>query len=84
MFSTFCAIFYVVSECRFSVLMKEIRLSQWATDHGYSYRGALSRFHLGRIPNSYQDEATGSIFVIEVDDSIKPTNRAVLYARVST
>ena len=64
--------------------MKEIRLSQWAADHGYSYRGALSRFHLGRIPNSYQDEATGSIFVREVDDVPKPTNRAVLYARVST
>lgn len=57
--------------------MKEIRLSQWAADHGYSYRGALSRFHLGRIPNSYQDEATGSIFVREVDDAPKPTNRAV-------
>lgn len=64
--------------------MKEIRLSQWAADHGYSYRGALSRFHLGRIPNSYQDEATGSIFVREVDDTPKTTNRAILYARVST
>lgn len=89
MFSTFCAIFFVVWACRFSicvsyVLMKEMRLSQWAADHGYSYRGALSRFHLGRIPNSYQDEATGSIFVREVDDAPKPTNRAVLYARVST
>lgn len=64
--------------------MKEIRLSQWARDHGYTYRGALKRFHLGRIPNSYQDESTGSIFVKLEEDSSISSNRAVLYARVFT
>lgn len=64
--------------------MQEIKLSQWARDHGYTYRGALKRFHMGRIPNSYQDESTGSIFVKVGSNSCESTNRAVLYARVST
>lgn len=61
-----------------------IRLRRWAELNGYSYRGALRRFHAGHIDGSYKDPHTGSLFVRTHNTANRPGNRAALYARVST
>lgn len=66
---------------------KTIKLSQWAKENSYSYGGALKLYHRGGIPGAYQHPDTGTIRVPvaqEMHDQNTTTNRAALYARVST
>lgn len=64
--------------------MQSIKLSQWASENGYSYNGALKLFHRGGIKGAYQLE-TGTIRVpVSGVDEARPGDRAVLYGRVST
>lgn len=42
-----------------------MKLSQWAKQKGICYNTALSWYHQGRIPNSYQIQETGTIMVDE-------------------
>lgn len=76
--------------------MRKIKLSTWAKENNYSWRGAYARFKRGKIKNAFQDEDTGSIFVI-VDSSEsansdlfdesklnKNETNVYIYARVSS
>lgn len=76
--------------------MRKIKLSTWAKENNYSWRGAYARFKRGTIKNAFQDEDTGSIFVI-VDSSEsansdlfdeselnKNETNVYIYARVSS
>lgn len=44
--------------------MRKIKLSTWAKENNYSWRGAYARFKRKKIKNAFQDKDTGSIFVI--------------------
>ncbi len=60
--------------------MKVLKLSKWAKDNGYSYRGAYNRFLRGELDGAYKNE-TGRIFVeLKEPESII----TVVYARVSS
>lgn len=77
--------------------MRKIKLSTWAKENNYSWRGAYARFKHKKIKNAFQDEDTGSIFVIvdsaeaehdllnksEVNENEIVTN-VYIYARVSS
>lgn len=78
--------------------MRKIKLSTWAKENNYSWRGAYARFKRKKIKNAFQDEDTGSIFVIvdsiehdllnksEVNENEIETNvsNVYIYARVSS
>lgn len=77
--------------------MRKIKLSTWAKENNYSWRGAYARFKRGKIKNAFQDEDTGSIFVIvecdsdssnkfEINKNDIETNvsNVYIYARVSS
>lgn len=62
--------------------MKNIRLSQWAKNNGYSYRGAYNRFVNGNIEGAFK-APTGTILIpIEQDNSLNL--KTYIYARVSS
>lgn len=48
-----------------------MKLSQYAKNENISYQAAHRRFRLNQIPNSFQDEKTGTIFIKEDDTSWK-------------
>jgi predicted site-specific integrase-resolvase len=60
--------------------MKAVRLSTWAKNNGFQYRGAYNAFVMGNIPGAYQ-LPSGSIMVKEI--STKP-DKTIVYARVSS
>lgn len=60
--------------------MSKIKLSTWAKNNGYSYRGAYENFLKGRIPGAIQ-LASGRILVEELEEKLSKT---VVYARVSS
>ena len=62
--------------------MKAIKLSTWAKENGYSYRGAYVMFQRGDLPNAYQ-LASGAIMVNNIPFMNKP-QYTVIYCRVST
>lgn len=74
--------------------MRKIKLSTWAEENNYSWRGAYARFKRGKIKNAFQDEDTGSIFVIVECDSDSSNKFEInennietyvyIYARVSS
>lgn len=60
--------------------MAIIKLSTWAKDNGYSYRGAYRLFNNNLIPNAFKNDV-GSIMI----DNTQPTTiKTVIYARVSS
>ena len=61
--------------------MKVIKLSTWANQNGYSYRGAYNRFNAGRLEGAFKNE-TGRI-VVPVNTS-EPPLKTIIYARVSS
>lgn len=61
--------------------MKVIKLSTWAKQNGYSYRGAYNRFNAGRLEGAFKNE-TGRI-VVPVDTR-EPPLKTIVYARVSS
>ena len=68
---------------------KYIKLKDWAKIMGLHYNTAYKYFHQGKIPDSYQDKDTGTIFIkmpkeIKEDNNSEHTAKAVLYARVSS
>lgn len=63
--------------------MKTIKLSQWAKNNNYSYRGAFGAYQRGKIEGAFK-LPSGSI-VVEVADVVKPkVEHTVIYARVSS
>lgn len=60
---------------------KVIKLSKWAEQNGYSYRGAYNRYKRGALPQAYQLE-TGTI-VVPIEDQNEPL-KTIIYARVSS
>lgn len=63
--------------------MRNIKLSIWAKENGYSYRGAYDMFIRGQLPNAYQMPSGAIMISTDVPNTNKPTNVAI-YARVST
>lgn len=64
--------------------MKAIKLSQWAKQNGYTYRGAYDMYLRGQLPDAFR-MASGSIFVNEVSATNQSkTVYTAIYARVST
>jgi len=61
--------------------MRVIKLSTWANQNGYSYRGAYNRFNAGRLEGAFKNE-TGRI-VVPVKTS-EPPLKTIIYARVSS
>ena len=62
----------------------DIKLSEYAKEHGMSYRSAHRRFHMGKIPNAYQEPDTKSIFVtVTALNAAERQPRIVIYSRVS-
>jgi predicted site-specific integrase-resolvase len=59
-----------------------MKLSQWARQNGYTYRGAFNVFKRGNIPNSRQLQ-NGTI-IIDSPTVIKKEEYTVVYARVSS
>ena len=63
----------------------DIKLSKYAQEHGVTYKTAHRWFKAGKIPNSYQNPDTKSIYV-----TVNPmqlgmeTTRVVIYCRVSS
>lgn len=62
--------------------MKNLRLSQWAKQNGYSYQGAYEMYARGQLPNA-KKLPSGSIIVVEQNAKVK-TEKTVIYCRVST
>lgn len=62
--------------------MKNLRLSQWAKQNGYSYQGAYEMYARGQLPNAIK-LPSGSIIVQEKTTDVKP-EKTVIYCRVST
>lgn len=60
-----------------------IKLSAWAKQNGYTYRGAFGLFKRGGIPNALQ-LSTGTILVEEFDNIKKKDEYVVVYSRVSS
>jgi putative resolvase len=58
-----------------------MKLSQYATDHGVTYRTAWNRYKAGKIGGAWQDE-NGTIHVPEPGAELLP--KAAIYARVSS
>lgn len=58
-----------------------MKLSQYAKQHGVTYRTAWNRFNRGEIDGAYMDD-TGHIVVPDPADVLK--TKAAIYARVST
>lgn len=65
--------------------MQEQKLSEWAKQHGYTYRGAFNVYKRGNIPNAYKT-ASGVIRIKLPESSIsKPAkDYTVVYDRVSS
>jgi len=61
--------------------MNVIKLSTWAKQNGYSYRGAYNRFNAGNLAGAFKNE-TGRI-VVPVESEKHPV-KTVVYARVSS
>ena len=59
-----------------------MKLSQWAKNHGYSYRGAWNVFKRGHIEGAYQ-LPTGTVVIPEPKRPTKPEHN-IVYARVSS
>lgn len=66
-------------------MKQRIKLSQYAKRLGCSYQSALLKFHKGQIEGAFQEEDTGSIYVIDPDvEATKPKEeRTCIYCRVS-
>jgi len=65
--------------------MQEIKLSEWAKQKGYTYRGAFNVYQRGKIPNAYKTPS-GVIRIVlpNSDIPIIPKDYTVVYARVSS
>jgi len=66
--------------------MKTLKLSHWAKQNGYSYRGAYDMFIRGQLSNAFRMES-GSIFVhqdVPTTISTESSDYIAIYARVST
>jgi putative resolvase len=64
--------------------MKAIKLSHWAKQNGYTYRGAYDMYLRGQLPDAFR-MASGSIFVNQVSvTNQSKTEYTAIYARVST
>ena len=65
--------------------MKSIKLSKWAKENGYSYRGAYELYHRGQLPNAYI-LPSGSIMVKyeEIPLNKQISVSTAIYTRVST
>ena len=59
-----------------------MKLSQWAKQNGYTYRGAFNVFKRGNIPNSRQ--LPNGTIIIDSPIVIKKEEYTVVYARVSS
>ena len=59
-----------------------MKLSQWAKQNGYTYRGAFNVFKSGNIPNSRQ--LPNGTIIIDSSVVIKKEEYTVVYARVSS
>jgi predicted site-specific integrase-resolvase len=59
------------------------KLSAWAKEHGYSYRGAYGLWKSGNFPLKTEQLPTGTILVIYEDDTPE-VEHVVTYARVSS
>jgi putative resolvase len=64
-------------------MKKLIKLSKWAKNHDYTYRGAFGLFQRGGIPNAIQLD-TGTIMVEEELITETKVEYNVVYARVSS
>ena len=64
-------------------MKKEIKLTNWAKLHDYTYRGAFGLFKRGGIPNSRQTES-GCILVEVDDDKMNKQEYNIVYSRVSS
>lgn len=64
--------------------MKAIKLSHWAKQNGYTYRGAYDMYLRGQLPDAFR-MASGSIFVNQsAATNQSKTEYTAIYARVST
>ncbi len=61
--------------------MQYMKLSAWAKEHGYSYRGAYNRFHAGNLKGAFIND-TGRIMVQVTPE--EPPVKTIIYARVSS
>lgn len=65
-------------------MRKHIKLSKYAERMDLHYKTAWRHWHSGKL-KGYQDEDTGTIYVLDEDKPNKSnTTRAILYARVSS
>lgn len=66
-------------------MKKYIKLSTYAKNMDMAYKTAFRLFKEGKIPNTYQDPNTKSIYVEDnIIENTNKTTRAILYARVSS
>lgn len=61
--------------------MKVIKLSAWAKQNGYSYRGAYNRFNAGRLEGAFKNETGRIVVPVNAND---PPLKTIIYARVSS
>lgn len=60
-----------------------MKLRDYASERGLTYRTAWEHFRTGKIPGAVQDPNTGNIYIKKTPDKSQ-LNRAALYARVSS
>jgi len=67
-------------------MKRNIKLSEWAKLHDYTYRGAFGLFKRGKLRNSKQLESGAIVVEIEDENYIEQTRQEynVVYARVSS
>lgn len=63
--------------------MSILKLSTWAKQNGYTYRGAYDRYARGDIPGSFRT-TTGRVFVDTPEPTSQKPTRVAIYTRVST
>lgn len=68
------------------MVVRRIKLSEWARENSLSYHAAWRMFDSGKLPVDAIQLETGTILVevgTGIDESLTRTNRAIIYARVS-
>ena len=65
------------------LLLKVIKLSEYAKRHGVTYRTVWNKFKEGKIPNAYKDEFGNILVKIETPKETL-SKKVAIYARVSS
>lgn len=65
-------------------MTKRMKLSTWAKENGFSYRGAYEMFKRGDIPNAEQIKSGTILVTVDSSVDLDKQDKTIIYARVSS